>query len=223
MKLDEKLLLLRKKNGYSQEQLADKLGVARQTIGKWENGQAIPEIGVFVQLSELYHVTIDRLVKEDECNIALFSKEEVGLKETIKFLIEAKQKTYAGHGIEIQSCRQKSHDLEYSKGNYRYYDSYFGGQNFSGEEVVWFNEEPIWSMNYCGRELSMDFSGDFLKDVLYHVPENKPFRGPAFYQNGEYTYHCKIEGEFLWFQGYEEIFYGNEKVYECYFHGGSIK
>lgn len=38
MKLEEKLQLLRKKNGLSQEQLADKLGVSRQTIGKWENG-----------------------------------------------------------------------------------------------------------------------------------------------------------------------------------------
>lgn len=38
MKLEEKLQLLRKQKGYSQEQLADKLGIARQTISKWENG-----------------------------------------------------------------------------------------------------------------------------------------------------------------------------------------
>lgn len=38
MKLEEKLQILRKKNGYSQEQLADKLGTARQTISKWETG-----------------------------------------------------------------------------------------------------------------------------------------------------------------------------------------
>ena len=44
MKLEDKLQLLRKKHGYSQEQLADKLGIARQTISKWENGQAIPEL-----------------------------------------------------------------------------------------------------------------------------------------------------------------------------------
>ena len=44
VKLEEKLQLLRKKNGYSQEQLADKLGIARQTISKWENGQAVLEL-----------------------------------------------------------------------------------------------------------------------------------------------------------------------------------
>lgn len=38
MDLQEKLQLLRKQNGYSQEQLADKIGIARQTVSKWENG-----------------------------------------------------------------------------------------------------------------------------------------------------------------------------------------
>lgn len=41
MVLSEKLQLLRKKNGYSQEQLADKLGIARQTVSKWENGGSL--------------------------------------------------------------------------------------------------------------------------------------------------------------------------------------
>lgn len=54
MKLEEKLQLLRKRNGYSQEQLSDKIGIARQTISKWENGQAIPELNGLILLSELY-------------------------------------------------------------------------------------------------------------------------------------------------------------------------
>lgn len=43
MELKDKLQLSRKQNGYSQEQLADKLGIDRQTLSKWENGQAVPE------------------------------------------------------------------------------------------------------------------------------------------------------------------------------------
>ncbi len=46
MKLEEKLQMLRKRNGYSQEQLADKIGIARQTVSKWENGQAIKWIDI---------------------------------------------------------------------------------------------------------------------------------------------------------------------------------
>jgi len=80
MKLEDKLQLLRKKNGYSQEQLADKLGVARQTISKWENGQALPELSGVILLSELYGVTIDRIVKgDDECNISLSQKADVDI------------------------------------------------------------------------------------------------------------------------------------------------
>ncbi|WP_312461371.1 helix-turn-helix transcriptional regulator, partial [Proteiniclasticum sp.] len=44
MKLNEKIFYLRKKEGYSQEALAEKLGVSRQAVSKWENGDADPEI-----------------------------------------------------------------------------------------------------------------------------------------------------------------------------------
>lgn len=62
MRLEDKLQLLRKRNGYSQEQLSDKIGIARQTISKWENGQAIPELNGLILLSELYGVTIDSFI-----------------------------------------------------------------------------------------------------------------------------------------------------------------
>ena len=51
--LKDNLIMLRKLNGYSQEQLADKLGIARQTLSKWENGQAVPELGNLISLSNL--------------------------------------------------------------------------------------------------------------------------------------------------------------------------
>ena len=38
-----------------------------------------------------------------------------------------------------------------------------------------------------------------------------------------YKYHCIVNGEFKWFQGYEEIYFDDTKVYECFFHGGTIK
>ena len=66
MELKDKLQLLRKQNGYSQEQLADKLGIARQTLSKWENGQAVPELSNLISLSNLYGITIDRIVKDDD-------------------------------------------------------------------------------------------------------------------------------------------------------------
>lgn len=224
MKLQDKLQMLRKKNGYSQEQLADELGVARQTIGKWENGQAVPELSGLIRLSELYGVTVDRIVKDDDvCNISLQSDKGIRYAEAIDFLMRAKRQTYAGHGPETTSSRTASHDLQYEEGRWLYYDTYLGGECFAGEEAIWKNEEPIWCMNYSGRVTGDNFSGDFLKEALSHVPPDMPYRGPAIYQNGEYHYHCRAEGEFSWYQGYEEIFYQNEKIYECFFHGGIVK
>ena len=103
-----------------------------------------------------------------------------------------------------------------------YIDTYLGGKNFSGEEAIWRNGQPLWSMNYYGRVTAEPFSGDFLKAALYEVPADNPFRGPDIFRQGDYTYHCQTSGDFEWFQGYEDIFYLDKKIYELHFHGGVI-
>ncbi len=60
----EKLLELRRKEGLSQEQLADQLGVTRQSVSKWESGAAAPELSKLVALSDLFSVSVDYLVKD---------------------------------------------------------------------------------------------------------------------------------------------------------------
>lgn len=65
MKLAEKIQQLRKQNNFSQEELADKLGVSRQSISKWESEMSMPEIDKIVQLSELFGVTTDFLLKDE--------------------------------------------------------------------------------------------------------------------------------------------------------------
>ena len=92
MQLQDKLQLLRKQNGYSQEQLADKLGIARQTLSKWENGQAVPELNNLISLSNLYGITIDRIVKEDdECNLSMCRNASIDINGIIDFLLMAKK------------------------------------------------------------------------------------------------------------------------------------
>ncbi len=145
------------------------------------------------------------------------------MKDIIEFLIKAKKSTYAGKGNETVSTRPNSHDLIYQEDNYMYYDTYLGGEQFSGEEALWIDNIPFWSMNYMGRVIGDNFSGDFLKEALLLVPYDKPYRGLESYQNGDYSYKCNVNGTFDWFQGYEEIFYQDNKIYECYFHGGKIR
>ena len=144
-------------------------------------------------------------------------------KDVVEFLIKAKKATYAGKGAEVESSRMKSHDLMYQEEDLMYYDTYLGGPNFAGEEALWILNNPYWSMNYCGRVLDSNFSGDFLKEALLNVPLDKPFRGPSRYTNGEYEYKCDITGNYEWFQGKEIINFKGKLIYECYFHGGLIK
>ena len=60
----EKLADLRRRSGMSQEQLADRLGVTRQSVSKWESGTAMPELVKLISLSEIFDVSVDYLVKD---------------------------------------------------------------------------------------------------------------------------------------------------------------
>lgn len=62
--LSERIYSLRRKNGLSQEQLAEKIGVSRQAISKWEGGQSTPELDKMKALCECFHLSLDELVGE---------------------------------------------------------------------------------------------------------------------------------------------------------------
>lgn len=66
MILGEKIMELRKKNGWSQEELAGKLNVSRQSVSKWESAMSVPDLDKILQLSELFEVSTDYLLKEDK-------------------------------------------------------------------------------------------------------------------------------------------------------------
>jgi len=140
------------------------------------------------------------------------------------FLVRAKKAVFAGEGTKLEQSRPSSKDLQYAEGNLKYIDTYLGGANFSGQEALWKDDIPFWSMNYIGRLLSEDSSiFKFLTEALLLVPEEYPYRGPLHYTNGDYSYKCTIDGDFHWFSGAEEIFYKDTKVYELVFHGGDVK
>ena len=64
MTFSEKLMDLRRKSGLSQEQLAARLGVTRQSVSKWESGTAMPELVKLISLSDIFGVSVDYLVKD---------------------------------------------------------------------------------------------------------------------------------------------------------------
>lgn len=62
--LSENLIILRKVNGYSQEEVAERIHISRQAYGKWESGETIPDIMKCAQLADVYGVSVDSLLKD---------------------------------------------------------------------------------------------------------------------------------------------------------------
>lgn len=218
----KEIIRLRKDRGLTQEVLAELTEVSRQAVAKWEKGESLPDLEKLIRISDIFKVTIDSLVRASEsCS---HSKDNLVSHDSLirEFLCRAKKKTYAGKGHETESSRPASHDLSYREGNLLYLDTYLGGSQFAGEEALWLDNEPFWSMNYSGRVTGESFSGDFLKESLKEVSPEFPYRGPEIYCKGDYTYHCRVQGEFSWFRGSEEIYCRGKLVYECLFHGGDI-
>ena len=61
----DKLILLRKKAGWSQEELAEQMNVTRQSVSKWEGAQSVPDLDKMIRLSELFGVSTDYLLKDE--------------------------------------------------------------------------------------------------------------------------------------------------------------
>ncbi len=84
MSLGKSLYQARKKSGLSQENVAEQLGVSRQTISKWETDETLPDIRQSKKLAMLYHITLDQLIEYDF--------DEVQAREMIDSISEEAQK-----------------------------------------------------------------------------------------------------------------------------------
>lgn len=65
MKLGDKLIMLRRERGYSQEQFANLLNVSRQSVSKWESGQSTPEVSKLIVIADIFKVSVDSLIREE--------------------------------------------------------------------------------------------------------------------------------------------------------------
>ncbi|MBR9689414.1 MAG: XRE family transcriptional regulator [Candidatus Altiarchaeota archaeon] len=143
-----------------------------------------------------------------------------------QFLVKAKVATYATDGEGGEETRSDGCKLlEFVEGDFRYRDSYYGFNPFSGQEVVWDGDTAVWSMNYYGKTLSNKIPQglyDFLKEALRNVGEDAPFRGPPEFSKGLFKYVMKVEGDVNQFIGEESIYYDGELVFILKFHGGRV-
>lgn len=222
MNFNEKLKALRARQKITQEELSERLGISRQAVARWESAQAFPDIQNLCELSSIFCVSLDYLVKNSECEKAPARGKTSAMHELALFRTKAAKNTYAAGFCQAESCRPESHDFRFEEDGWLYIDTYLGGEKFSGEEAVWKDGIPLWAMNYSGRVLNENFSGDFLKLALRNCTEEFP-RGPRNFSAEEFFYKTEIQGDMEWFWGFEEIFFRDEKCYECHYHGGAVK
>lgn len=92
MEFAEKLIALRKGRELTQEQLAEQLNVSRQSVSKWESGQVIPEAEKLMELSRVFDVSIDYLLKPSELD-ELSVKTQILEQQQEKLLIREQKRT----------------------------------------------------------------------------------------------------------------------------------
>lgn len=147
----------------------------------------------------------------------------------VKFLNEANKATYANKSApKVAPSRLKSEDYHFERGNLIYHDTYFGGRDFIGEEIVYENEKPVWGANYFGFVLDEKVSEkdvyDFLRQALTQDHNDViPVRGPSNFSADNKKYNFVADGDLTNFSGKEEISLGGKVVYRCFVHGGFIQ
>lgn len=95
MILAEKIMEERKRNGWSQEELAEKLGVSRQSVSKWESAQSVPDLNRIIKMAELFGVTTDYLLKD-----------EMEKRETTETLMEVAEVPVKIHKVSMEEATE---------------------------------------------------------------------------------------------------------------------
>ena len=121
--------------------------------------------------------------------------QDFSLKDLNAFIVKAKAATYVGDGEKAESCRPGSHDLIFEKAPFFYLDSYFGGSDFIGQEVVYYKGKSVWAMNYYGHILAPDLitaadAGKMIKESLSKMyAEAGRFLGGFEHAAGDFAIH----------------------------------
>lgn len=149
------------------------------------------------------------------------------MQDLTAFIVEAKAAAYVGGRAAGPSCRPGSHDVGHVRDEWAYLDSYFGGTDFLGQEVVWRKGEPVWAMNYYGRildplEIDGERAGMVIRASLPRMYAQGRFLDGFVHEVAGYRYADESAGDPASFIGIERIFRGDREVYRLDYHGGMI-
>ena len=129
MNLGERIKALRKQNNLSQEQLAEKLNVSRQAVSKWESNTAYPDISNLILLREIFGVTLDYLVIDNNTTESEYINEDINSFDNTKLYdIEIKSNTSESKNSSDDkkwyNIKLKTKKSDYEEGNEEEEDDY---------------------------------------------------------------------------------------------------
>lgn len=148
----------------------------------------------------------------------------------------AKAACYVGNGQSCRASRRGAHDMRHAEGPWSYLDSYFGGTDFLGQEVVWHRGRPVWAMNYHGvilndAAITAAEAGEVIRAALSALYREGRFLGGFRYRHSDFTYEDTATGSAAAFTGRETISRNTGRdtgrdtgiVYQLVYHGGLIR
>jgi hypothetical protein len=149
-------------------------------------------------------------------------------EELNAIIVRAKAASYVGDGVRTCPSRPGAHDLSWSEGEWRYLDSYFGGTDFLGQEVLWRGPEPVWAMNYYGQVLRPDLidgarAGATIKAALAAMYAQGRFLGGFDWVGPFGRYVDTSRGSVASFKGREVIEVDGVEAYALDYFGGLVK
>ena len=145
------------------------------------------------------------------------------------FIDLASKSTYAAGKPPLKHSERKDFtEWEFAQGKWSYRDSYAGYTKSTGQEIVRYDGEIVWSNSYCGgmtegNESQAHTAFDFLKLAISQ--DEKAFqslRGPAQFTKGDWLYRYTQEGDITNYHGYEEILYKGAVVFFHRTIGGMV-
>lgn len=159
------------------------------------------------------------------------SKELFTQAQLLNFLAKAKQNTYSSGQDEcnVEPALEGSKQFEFAEGDFFYRDVHYGNNFFIGQEVVYFQQIPIWSMTYSGglsveaHERAEEAVFMFLKEALKRLTPECPLRGPKQMDYDKFKYKNEYVGNLGRFCGLEQISFEDQEVYQLHYIGGLIR
>lgn len=146
----------------------------------------------------------------------------INLNELKKFLMKAIMPHADGTAKTVKE-KDGSRTIEYSDGDYRMHDNFFGGEPYGGRLIVFHKEQPLFLEVYYGQtSRPADAVYDFLREALQHPSKENPFRGPAEYRKDDLTYKSTTMGGVTNHTVKEYIYDGDEEIYWAVVIGGLV-